>query len=209
MYDIVKFSSLDSSDKEFFFKDIKKLSRKDLAVENMWHEDWANKKNTLPYILLKKNRFSAPNGEFHIVYFNKKFIACGGIYISEFNKEIALAGVRTWVENNFRNKSIIGDYILPAHKAWAIEKNMKAIALSFNDYNKNIINIFKRNRLGEANGRISNRTEHNLFYYNFNELSFPVTIQYTKQWVIYEKLDSNWDFNWTEIAYQESMDPST
>ena len=51
-------------------------------------------------------------------------------------------------------------------------------------------------RLGEKR---TARQPYHLFYNNFNEVEFPVTIQYTKQWIIYEKLDPNFDFNWISI----------
>lgn len=76
---------------------------------------------------------------------------------------------------------------------------MKLIALSFNEYNKNIINIFKRNRLGEKAGRINNREPKNIFYNGLNEVSFLVNIQYTPQWVVYEKIDDTFDFDWSTL----------
>ena len=33
-------------------------------------------------------------------------------------------------------------------------------------------------------------------YNDANELDKPITIQYTPQWVIYERLDPAWNFNW-------------
>jgi hypothetical protein len=80
-----------------------------------------------------------------------------------------------------------------------MDKNMKIIALSFNDYNKNIIQIFKRGRLGEKPGRINSRESKNLFYNGLCEVKFPVTIQYTPQWVIYEQLDSSFKFDWNTL----------
>jgi hypothetical protein len=33
------------------------------------------------------------------------------------------------------------------------------------------------------------------------EVNFPVTIQYTPQWVIYEKIDKDFEFDWGSIIY--------
>jgi hypothetical protein len=78
----------------------------------------------------------------------------------------------------------------------AIKNKCKQVALTFNDYNKNIIAIWKRTRLGEKR---TPREPRHMFYSNFNEVPFPVTIQYTSQLVIYEKLDEEWAFNWHTI----------
>jgi len=42
-----------------------------------------------------------------------------------------------------------------------------------------------------------------LFYNGIKELDFPVTIQYTKQWVIYEQLDPEWTYDWSIIEHKE------
>ena len=55
-----------------------------------------------------------------------------------------------------------------------------------------------RSRAGEGPIR---RTKKHLFYSNINRVEFPVNIQNTKQWVLYEKIDVNWDFDWKTIEY--------
>jgi hypothetical protein len=129
-------------------------------------------------------------------------VACSGVYISEFSKDIVIAGVRTWVNKNYRHLTLNRDYLLAEQKKWAIDRNAKIIALSFNEYNKNIIQIFKRNRLGENSGRINSRLPKHIFYNGLQEIKFPIIIQYTPQWVIYEKLDSNFTFDWTTIKWK-------
>jgi hypothetical protein len=83
------------------------------------------------------------------------------------------------------------------------KRNIKLIALTFNEYNKNLIQVFQKRRLGETKERIKTRQPHHLFYNNLTKVEFPVTIQYTKQWVIYETLDSTFNFNWENIAYKD------
>lgn len=168
----------------------------DPAWTNMWDDNWQNKSNTLPYILTQTNKYKGNEGAFYIVYNDETVIACGGVSKLATNAFIALAGTRTWIAEEYRNQNIARNYLLPEHKAWAIKNNCKQVALTFNDYNKNIIAIWKRTRLGENR---SPREPRHLCYNNFNEITFPVTIQYTSQWVIYEKLDLNWEFNWAMI----------
>jgi hypothetical protein len=109
---------------------------------------------------------------------------------------VAIAGCRTWIDNDHRNRSLPREILLPAQKKWAQDQNAAAVVLTFNDYNKNLINAWKRKRLGEHR---TPRQPFHLFYNNFNEVEFPVKIQHTKQWVIYEILDSSFNFNWENI----------
>jgi hypothetical protein len=180
-----------------FFKFCKEASlQNDPAAINMWADNWQDQPHTLPYILINSNRYSKPNGEFFLVIYNLDIVGCSGIYISEFNSAVALAGCRTWINTEHRNKSLPRELILPAQKQWAKSHNANAVGLTFNEYNKNLINAWKRKRLGESR---SSRQPHHLFYNNFNEVEFPVIIQYTKQWIIYETLNKDFVFDWNCI----------
>ncbi len=163
----------------------------------MWASDWQTRPECLPYILTKTNKFKNSLGKFHIVYDQDTITACGGVHRSSFNKYIALAGVRTWVAEQYRNRLIIGYEVLPLHKQWAKDTGCKQIALTFNEYNKNLIKIWQRQRLGEQT-RLP-KTSSRMFAENFNQVSNPVIIQKTPQWVIYENLDPDWNFNWDII----------
>ena len=196
---IVCYSDLPDNSEFFVFLKTESLEVDQLASVNLWAEDWKTNTHTLPYLLTNTKRFDGINGEFYVLYDNDTIIACGGVYISDFSKDIAMAGVRTWVNKNYRHLTLNKDYLLVEHKKWAINRNMKIVALSFNDYNKNIIQIFKRSRLGEKSGRINSREPNNLFYNGLQEVKFPVTIQYTPQWVIYEQLDNSFEFDWNTI----------
>jgi hypothetical protein len=196
---IVRYTDLIDTTEFFSFLKTESHETTQPASVNLWADDWGNKNNTLPYLLTHTNRFDGVNGEFFILFDNDKIIACSGVYISEFNKNISLAGVRTWINKNYRHLTLNKDYLLVEHKKWCTNCKIKMIALSFNDYNKNIIQIFKRGRLGEKTGRTSSREPMHLFYNGLNEVSFPVTIQHTKQWVIYEKLDKDFEFDWSTL----------
>jgi hypothetical protein len=196
---IVHYSDLSDNSEFFDFLKTESLEVDQPACVNLWSKDWEINVHTLPYILTNTKRFDGINGEFYIIYNDDKIVACSGVYISDFSTDIAIAGVRTWVNKNYRHLTLNKDYLLVEHKKWAMDKNMKIIALSFNDYNKNIIQIFKRGRLGEKSGRINSRESKNLFYNGLCEVKFPVTIQYTPQWVIYEQLDSSFKFDWDTL----------
>jgi hypothetical protein len=171
---------------------------KDPAAKNMWGEG----NNTLPYLLDNTDRFKYPNGDFSVLFDKDKVVACSGVYRSSFDANVAIAGVRTFVDDQYRHMSLNREYFLVEQKKWCINNNIKIVMLTFNEYNKNLINVFKRRRLGEKIDRCNTREPKHLFYRNFNEVSFPLTIQYTKQWAIYEKLDDTYEVNWASIEYK-------
>lgn len=199
---IHSFHNLSKSKKKSFFNWLKNLDTSDPAYVNMWDDDWENKPNTLPYILTNTKKYTDYNGNFHVVYDNNNISACGGIYKASFNNLVALAGTRTWIDKKYRNKLIARDILLPAHKQWSIDNNCKQIALCFNEYNKNLITGWKRIRAGLGKNLRVPRTPQHMFYDDFTELDFPVTIQHTKQWIIYEKLDKAWAFDWNIIKWK-------
>ncbi len=194
-FNLKTFCSLE--DKQEFWNFCKEASedKTQPAHKNMWGDH----SYSLPYILQNTNRFDNNNGEFSILYHGDKIVACGGVYISEFSKNVSLAGTRLWVKKNYRNLMLPRNFILPAHKKWSIDKGIKQVAICFNEYNKNLIKTFFRTRLGESGNRVMERQPYHLFHSNINELSFAVNIQDTPQWVLYESLDSNWSFDWSTI----------
>lgn len=193
----INYFNLNKEQHQLFFNFLKEASKEisQPAHENMWDDEWEHKNNTLPYILEKTNRFSN-HGMYSVLFDEDKVVACSGVYASDFCHELAIAGTRTWVSKDYRNLSIPREYLLPAEKVWAIENNFKAVAICFNEYNKNIIKIWKRIRLGENR---TPRLPHHMFYYGINEIPHPVTVQYTKQWLIYEKLDPIFNFDWESL----------
>jgi hypothetical protein len=198
---LIAFSSLSEQQRLYFFDFCKaaSLESDQPAATNMWDDNWEEAPHTLPHVLLKTDRFSNGNGEFYVLINGETIAACGGVYLSEFNKGISLAGTRTWTAKQFRHRALIRDYIVPKQKVWSMNKGCKQVALCFNDYNKNIKNIFYRTRLGEQTGRVFQRSPEHLFFSNINELPFLVNIQYTPQWVLYEKIDATWEFDWSVL----------
>jgi hypothetical protein len=196
-YNILAYNELSPYQHNLFFNFLKEAKQETAqpAHGNMWDDNWANNNSTLPYLLENTDRFKI-GGKYHIVFDNDTIVGCSGVYTSAFCPELAIAGTRTWIHKDYRNKSIARDILLPAEKTWAIENKFKAIGICFNDYNKNITKIWKRIRFGEKR---TPRQSHHMFFNGVNELEFPVTIQYTKQWIIYEKLDPMFEFDWESI----------
>lgn len=167
---------------------------------NMWAKNWETQSNTLPYILYLSSRFAGNNGDmFFLVDDNENIIANSGINVSDFDKNVAIGGVRTWLDKSLRGKFVVGRHLLPYQLKWAKNKNLKTIALTFNDYNKKLIPYFKRSGFGIEKKRNSD----SLFYNGQYTVDFPVMINYTKQWVIYHKIDSSYEPLWEKIKVKE------
>ena len=178
----------------FLFLETTYIEQHNLAHLNMWDKNWHECSNTLPYILEYTDRFK--NGKFSILFNDDTIVGCSGVYESNFCSDLVIAGTRTWIDKNYRNKNIARDFLLPNEKAWAIENNYKAIALTFNEYNKNLIKIWNKRRLGEKR---SARQPYHIFYDNLNSVNFKVNIQFTSQYVIYEKLNPHFNYDWSLI----------
>lgn len=170
----------------------RKEAGKDPASTNMWTPDWKNNQSSLLFILQNTKRFESPNGVFHLIYDGNDIIGCGGVYRTDFDKNIALAGVRSWLASEYRTKQIIRNHLLIAHKRWARRNAIKIIGLSFNQYNKNLLHIFERGQ------RFRTRTPLHMFSSNFTVVEHLVMIQNVPQWVIFEQLDA-YQFDWSKL----------
>ena len=164
----------------------------------MWDDDWTTATHTLPYLLEVEKRF-ANNGKFFVLLDDDKIIACSGIYQSDFNQHIAICGIRSWVNKEYRGQFLLGSHLFPAQVKWAKANSYKQIAITFNDYNSKLKNIFIRNGVGVK----KNRQVDSLFYTGVHQVPFPVTIKYTPQWVLYQKLDSDWTFDYSKIKHTD------
>ena len=196
-FTLVEFKNVDLDQFFAFCKEAKTEVNQPASV-NMWDDDWMNQPHTLPYKLLVEKVYSGDVGSFQVLLHNEKIVGCGGVYTSPFCASLAIGGTRTWITKEYRNLSLPREYLLPAQKQWAIEHKFGAIALTFNAYNKNIVTIFKRVRLGEKR---TPKEPHHIFYNGTNEVPFPVRLQYTKQYVIYENLDPNWSYDWETVRW--------
>lgn len=167
---------------------------------NMWADDWENNNATFPYLIYISDRLKNNKGDmFVLLDDDDNIVALSGVNISDFDSNVALGGVRTWLNKELRGKFVIGRNILPIQLKWAKEHNMKTIALTFNDYNKRLIPYFKRSGLGIE----KKRNPNSMFYNGQFHVEFPVTINYTKQWVIYHKIDELYQPDWESIRFTE------
>jgi GNAT superfamily N-acetyltransferase len=164
------------------------------AAYNMRISNWEEHEDTLAYILHNGRRFYK-RGEYFFLEKNGEIVAGSGIYRSDFDNNLTIGGVRSWVNPQYRAKFVIGRYLLPLQLNWAKENNYKTIALTFNDYNSRLINYFRRSGFGI----IKNRNTNSLFYNGLHELSYQIKVKGTAQWAIYHKIDEEYEPNW-EVA---------
>ena len=167
---------------------------------NMWADDWENNNATLPYLIYISDRFKNNKGDMFVLLDNdNNTLALSGVNISDFDSNVALGGVRTWLNKDLRGKFVIGRNILPIQLKCAKTQKLKTIALTFNDYNKRLIPYFKRSGFGIE----KKRNPDSMFYNGQFHVEFPVTINYTKQWVIYHKIDNLYQPDWERIRFIE------
>ena len=172
----------------------------DPAHVNMYHKNWEDRPETLPYLIYISERFRDNNGDFYVLKIDNVIKAISGVQISPFDTNVAMAGIRSWIDPSLRAKMYIGHHLLPLHLSWAKEKDLKTILLSFNGYNKRLMNYFKRSGMGVP----KQRNETRLFNNGVHEVPFSVDIQYTEQWVLYHKIDESYEPNWKKIMWNKN-----
>ena len=127
------------------------------AHQNMETDDWWLKPYTLLYLMHKTDKFHAGKGMFNILYdmtpqtdsngdkfISNRVIACSGIYKSDFDPNVAIGGVRTWIVPEYRTKYLVSKYITPIQFDWCKEHDISVFALTFNEYNKRLMHILNR-----------------------------------------------------------------
>jgi hypothetical protein len=104
-FSIKTYRSLSLNEQHRFFNFCKAAAKETNkpASKNMWSDNWKNDPASLLYILENGNRFNGVKGEFFLLFDGDNIVGCSGIYISDFNDSIALAGVRTWIDFSYRN----------------------------------------------------------------------------------------------------------
>lgn len=202
LYDSGAFDSADFKETFFNFCKAAFKEKDQPAHSNMWDDNWRTNNNTLLYHLFVSKRLCCDSGETFVLMQEKEILAVSSIYISPFDENVAIGGVRSWVVNEFRGKFVIGRHLLPLQLAWSKNKKIKTIALTFNDYNRDLINYFKRSGFGIK----KNRNPNSLFYNGLYEVEFPINLQYTKQWAIYHKIDETYEPDWEKIKWVENCD---
>lgn len=170
------------------------------ASSNMSVDDWPNEPASLFYVLFKEGRFSEGHGIFNIVTSDDTIVSVAGAYVSDFCDDIVIGGVRTWTDKEHRSRFIHGSMVMPAQYEWAYSLGKKMYLLSFNDYNIKLMDLVLRfgtnrtTKFGVKNAE---------FYKGFIKHPRRLMIKNVSQWVIYKKIDVNWDYDFTELEMND------
>ena len=173
---IETFTHLTISDKQAI--DLQELSYfastlGDPAANNYEIDDWQQKNNTLLYAFYIKKRFDI----FNMLYKDNIPVAFAGAYVFE---DIPIIGVRTFTHPDVRGGGhwCQARYILPAQINYYENLGYDKVWLTFNAYNKRLVNFLKRLSEGKAShfGGGPKTIYQNLNWYNETKV-----IQYTDQ----------------------------
>lgn len=90
---------------------------------------------------------------------------------------------------------------MPIHEQWAKDYHAKIFALTFNDYNFELMQ--KMNRSGPWEKARKSRflfgSVRDTYYQDLLTLPYKVIIQETVQHVLYKNLDGDYNANWPRI----------
>jgi GNAT superfamily N-acetyltransferase len=145
----------------------------DPAAKNYDIVDWHHKNDTLLYAFFNKKRFDV----FNILHHNGTPIAMSGAYV--FN-HVPIIGVRTFTHPDYRGGGhwCQARHILPAQIDYYENLGYKKVWLTFNSYNKKLINFLKRMSEGKASHMGGGPKT---IYKNLKWYDEPQVIQYTDQ----------------------------
>lgn len=160
---------------QVFVNEQKKLSDHP-AIKNMDESDTGLLGN-----IKSKTRWHSDIGEISILKYHNKIIGVSAVEFSELHTNLSIGGIRCWLSPNFRNNQLVTNYLLNSNLDWSKSKNMWAMMLTFNDYNKTIYDGIKRKSLGKsiAIGTIWSDWWDDLFV-----IDYPIIIRYTIQWCV-------------------------
>lgn len=163
-----------------FFKKISaaaELDQKSKKDNYKW-EHWEENRHSLLSTIVLDRRFDFPNGNFHLIHDGSEPIACSGSYKSDWSKDIWVCGVRTWTNPLFRTDWWQGKLLLPLEAEMALQRQAKAIVLTFNESSEPLRQFLKRIARGQAVSLGSSSAE---FYKDLIFLEDDFLIKETKQ----------------------------
>lgn len=155
---------------------------KESAYENYDVSDWQNKPHTLLNLLYFKKRFELFN---LVLTDDKKPIAMSGTYLWE---DTPIIGVRAFTHPDYRGGGnwCQARHIFPKQIDWWEQKGYDKVWLTFNDYNKKLVNFLRRMSAGKASTFGGPRE----IYKNLEWFNEPKEIQFTMQTVAELKISN-------------------
>lgn len=131
-------------------------------------------------------RWTDSNGEIAILRFNTEIVGVSCVEISEFHPTLSIGGIRCWVDQRHRSSNQVSKYLLSANLQWSIDRNLSAMMLTFNNYNKIIYDAICRKSSGHAVG--FGKIWSNWWDDCIPILS-PLSIRHTEQWCVVKPIN--------------------
>ena len=175
------------------------------ARTNMSVENWQNSPASLLYVLIIEKRFSRQNGGLQLlINAQDDIVALGGYYRSDFNDNIYLMGVRTWVLKQFRHELLVAEYLLP-YQLSEIQKKLGHFAvISFNESTRSFAKLIGRsNKNPDAKLKFFFDKKYPDIYKDMVLWKSPVKIKNVKQWILVKKLSDS-SFDWNSLNWVEN-----
>lgn len=176
---------------------------KHAAATNMQATNWKNNNSSLLYLLLKEKRFNSDKGSLQLLYENNELVALSGFYQSDFDSDIYIMGVRSWVLKEHRFNLLIATQILPYQIAKIKERHGQAAVITFNETTRSFAKLIERsNKNPEAKLKFFFGENYPEIYKDMTLWPNPVRIKGVKQWILIKTLKSN-TFDWSSINWSE------
>lgn len=177
--------------------------KKHAAASNMQATNWQQSNSSLLYLLLNEKRFSKDKGGLQLLYENNELVAVSGFYKADFDPNIYIMGVRSWVLKEHRFNLLIATQILPYHVTKIEERGAHTAIISFNETTRSFAKLIERsNKDPDAKLKFFFGENYPDIYKDMTLWPKPVRIKDVKQWVLIKKLKPN-NFDWNSINWSE------
>lgn len=150
-------------------------------------------------VMFKEQRFSKENGGLCLLMHESEIVGISGYNRSELNPEIWISGVRTLIHTEHRHNVLISKFIVPFQIQSIKERNGKCVIWLFDAGNEK--NIFRVVKNGKLNVLLQNQLEafKKTAYNNLQVLDYPIVVNHTLQYVIYQYLEDGYTFDWNSL----------
>lgn len=199
--------------------DFCKISEKDEkpAARNMTAEDWENNPSSLLYTIYKEKRFDGEYSGYLIQRIDNNIVFGMGYYPCDIDPTMIITGSRVYADPNFLSStknywSLANMYGTMQHDIsdFAFEEGFRGEYVSFNEYNLELCEFIYQINLPDNYKRYY-KDENNKHWRKpgfritpYKKIG-PVTIKYTKQWVLYHIYEDHWYENTFVKNLEEHM----
>lgn len=174
------------------------------ARANMKVDNWQSSPESLLYLLKIENRFSQKLGGLQLLVDEaNSIIALSGYYRSDFDPDIYVIGVRSWVLKQHRHRLLLAEYLLPYQLSELQKRHSSFAVISFNESTQAFAKLIERsNKNGNSNFKFFFGDKYPELYKDMFLWPEPVRIKNVKQWILIKKLSDS-HFDWSRLNWNE------